>query len=223
MVKGMSKKYKKVVLLGAGGHCRVIIDIVKNYKNIKIIGCTAVEKVKNFPVPVLGSDEVLPQILAAGKAEYAFVAVGGTGDNTLRKNLYNRILEIGFKSLNIIHPQSIISETASLGMGNVIMAGSIINANVKIGNNNIINTGSIIEHDVKIGSHVHISPGAILAGGVRVGDLSHIGLGAKVVERITIGRNCLLGAGTVIIEDIPDNSVVVGIPGKIIRKRGENL
>lgn len=214
---------KKVVLLGAGGHARVIIDILKRQQDIEVIGTTdkTITADKSL-IPIIGTDDVLEEIFREGKANYAIIAVGSTGDNTLRQKLYEKIKDIGYKALNAIHFKSIIAESVTMGEGNVFMAGSIINPDVKIGNNNIINTGSIIEHDVKMGDHIHISPGAVLAGGVRVGDLSHIGLGARVIEGVTIGKNCLIGAGAVVLDDIPDNSVVVGIPGRIIRKRGED-
>lgn len=215
---------KKLILLGTGGHALVILDALEKINGIQIIGFTDKNYLDNAFIKkysVLGTDDKLIEIYNNKKADYAFIAVGSTGDNYLRKELYDKIISIGYKSLNIIHPNSIIAKDVSIGQGNLVAASSVINPLVVIKNNNIINTGSIIEHGCYIGNHVHIAPGCVLAGNVHIGDLSHIGLGTKVIEGITIGKNCIIGAGSVIINDIPDNSVVVGVPGRIIRKRGE--
>jgi UDP-perosamine 4-acetyltransferase len=213
---------KEIILLGAGGHASVVLNILKQYDNIDIIGFTdlnypALKKYKGHKI--LGTDKKLSDIYKNNQATHAFISLGSTCNNQLRKNLFNIIIDLGYKSLNIIHKNSVIAENIKLGTGNLISSGVNINPDVIIGNNNIINTGSIIEHGTKIGDHVHVAPGSILAGNVKVGNLSHIGLGARVIEGINIGKNCLIGAGAVIIEDVPDNSVVVGVPGEIIKKR----
>lgn len=213
---------KKTVLLGAGGHASVVLTILKQHDDIDIIGFTDL----NYPVlknykghKILGTDEKLNEIYKNNQATHAFISLGSTGDNQLRKKLFNIIIDLGYKSLNIIHKNSVIAEDVKLGTANLISSGVNINTDVIIGNNNIINTGAIIEHGTEIGDHLHLAPGSILAGNVKVGNLSHIGLGARVIEGINIGENCLIGAGAVIIKDVPDNSVVVGVPGEIIKKR----
>ena len=215
---------KKTVLLGPGGHASVVLEIMKQYDDVSIIGFTNAnysdgQIYKSYPV--LGTDKRLEELTNKNKANYAFITVGSNGDNSLRKELFKKVMKLGYKSFNIIDKDSKIADDIDLGKGNLISPGVIINPDVKIGNNNIINTGSIIEHGCKIGDHTHIAPSAVIAGNVKIGDLTHIGLGAKVIEGIEIGENSLIGAGTVIIDDIPDNSVVVGNPGKIIRKKGD--
>lgn len=215
---------KKTALLGPGGHASVVLNIIKQYEDIEIIGFTdkknsSIQMYKSYPV--LGRDDILYDLIKNDKANYAFITLGSTGDNSLRKQLFDKIISIGYQSLNIIDKDSLIAESVELKEGNLVSPGVIINPDVIIGNNNIINTGVIIEHGCTIGSHTHIAPGSVLAGNVQVGNLTHIGIGAKVIEEINIGENCLVGAGSVIIKDIPDNSVVVGNPGRIIRKRGE--
>jgi UDP-perosamine 4-acetyltransferase len=213
---------KKTVLLGPGGHASVVLNILKQYQDIKIIGFTDASYSENKSYktfPVLGTDEILLELKEAEQADYAFITVGSIKDNHLREKLFEKIDEIGYKTFNIIDKSSVIAENVNLGKGNLISPGAIINPDVIIADNNIINTGSIIEHETKIGSHIHIAPGAVLAGGVKVSNLTHIGLGAKIIEGITIGENCLIGAGAVVINDIPDDSIVVGVPGEIIKKR----
>jgi UDP-perosamine 4-acetyltransferase len=213
---------KKTVLLGAGGHASVVLNILKKYDNIDIIGFTdlnypALKKYKGHKI--LGTDKKLSDIYKNNQATHAFISLGSTGNNQLRKKLFNIIIDLGYKSINIIDQNSVLAKDVKLGTANLISSGANINPGVVIGNNNIINTGTIIEHGCKIGDHVHLAPGSILAGDVKVGNLSHIGLGARVIEGINIGENCLVGAGAVIIKDVPDNSVVVGVPGEIIKKR----
>ncbi len=215
---------KKLVLLGPGGHASVVLEILKQYQEIEIIGFTDADNsndhlYKDFPI--LGTDEVLAELIKENKATHVFITVGSTGDNSLRKKLFEKVISLGYQSLNIIDKSSKIAEDVNLKTGNLISPGVIINPGVIIGKNNIINTGAIIEHESQIGNHTHIAPGSLLAGNVEIGDLSHIGLGARVIEEIKIGKNCLIGAGAVVIKDVPDNSVVVGNPGRIIRKRGE--
>jgi len=215
---------KKLVLLGPGGHASVVLEILKQYQDIEIVGFTDADNsndqlYKDFPI--LGTDEVLVELIKDTKATHAFISVGSTGNNSLRKKLFKKVINLGYQSLNIRDKSSVIAEDVNLKTGNLISPGVTINSEVTIGENNIINTGAIIEHGSRIGNHTHIAPGSVLAGNVEIGDLSHIGLGARVIEGIKIGNNCLIGAGAVIIKDVPDNSVVVGNPGRIISKRGE--
>lgn len=215
---------KKLVLLGPGGHASVVLEVLKQYKNIEIIGFTDADNLNDHiykDFSILGTDKVLAELIKENKATHAFITVGSTGDNSLRKKLFKKVINLGYQSLNTIDKSSVIAEDINLKTGNLISPGVTINSEVIIGKNNIINTGAIIEHGSRIGSHTHIAPGSVLGGNVEICDLSHIGLGARVIEGIKIGKNSLIGAGAVIIKDVPDNSVVVGNPGRIIRKRGE--
>jgi len=212
---------RKVVLIGAGGHAKVVIDLFKSNDNIKIMGMVDKDKKrigeKILGIPIIASDKELVRVKK--EVNNTLIAVGSTGDNRLRIKLYKKVEGLGYKFINAIHQNSIIGEEVDLGNANTVMAGVILNSGVKLGNNNIINTGAILEHDVKIGNHVHIAPGVKLSGGVKISDYSHLGTGATVIQGINIGENSLIGAGSVIIDDVPDNSLVVGNPGRIIKKR----
>lgn len=169
-------------------------------------------------VPVIGTDEQLANMFN-NEITSVLITVGSVGDNTLRKKLYDNLKQLGFSYINAIHPSAILSEYGKLGEGNTLMAGSMMGPGAEIGNNVIVNTGSIIEHDCRIGDHVHIAPGVRLSGGVQIGSCAHLGTGAIVIQNINIGANCLIGAGTVVISDVPDNAVMVGNPGRIIKLR----
>ncbi|WP_110112112.1 acetyltransferase [Bacillus sp. CGMCC 1.16541] len=119
----------------------------------------------------------------------------------------------------IIHQQAIVSPTATIGEGSFIHVGVIINACATIGQGTIINTAATIDHDCIIGNYVNIGPGSHLAGGVSVGEKTELGTGVNVRPNVHIGRRCIIGAGSVVVSDIPDDSVVYGVPARVIRKR----
>jgi sugar O-acyltransferase (sialic acid O-acetyltransferase NeuD family) len=208
-----------VVGIGAGGHTKVLLDILRLMHTYHVVGlldpgCVGVSV---SGVPVLGGDDLLPRLFADGIAA-AFIGMGGVGDNTLRLKLFEKVQTAGFTFINVVHPAAILAYGVQLGQGVAIMAGVVINPDTKIGDNVIINTGALVEHDCEIGSHVHISPGAVLCGGVRVGMGAHIGAGATVRQYITIGEHALVGAGAVVVKDVPARTVVVGIPAHQVQE-----
>ncbi|MDI6703310.1 MAG: acetyltransferase [bacterium] len=212
---------KKVVGVGAGGHAKVLIDILKKEDTYEIVGITDVKQElfgsEIFGIPIIGSDEELPRLFESGVG-YAFIGVGSVRDPSLRTYLFRKTLQIGFRMINIVHKSAIISDEVVLGCGISIMAGAIINIGVKIGDNVIINTGAIIEHDCVIEDNVHISPGVKIGGGVRIGKDTHIGIGATIIQNKTIGEDVVVGAGSVVIRNVPDRVTVVGSPAKILKK-----
>ena len=211
----------EVIGLGSGGHAKVIIEILQLTKEHKVVGLldTKPELLdsKVLGIPVIGTDDLLPQLYQQG-IYHAFIGVGSVGNTKLRQKLYQKLQNKGFKTVSTIHPQAIISNSATIGNGPTIMANVVINCDASLGNNVIINTSAIIEHDCIIGDHVHVASGARLAGGVKIGEGTHIGLGASVIQGIEIGKNTIIGAGAVVLDNVPDEVVVVGVPAKIIKK-----
>jgi len=222
----MISKYNSqtdIVLIGAGGHAKTIIETIKAFypyynliglvdNNTKLLGKDVLE------VPIIGNDDILENLYKNGLRK-VFLTVGTVGNPIPRKGLYERVKRIGFECVNIIHPTAVVTKHIKMGEGNVIMPGVIINADTQIGSNCIFNTGCIIEHECTIGDNVHVAPGAKLSGQVVIESDSMIGIGACVIQGIKIGKNSMIGAGSVIVEDVPDNAVIVGVPGRIIRKR----
>jgi UDP-perosamine 4-acetyltransferase len=211
---------KKIVLIGGGGHCKVVISILKKLENFEIVGIVDNYKAGSLisGIKIIGSDDDLKDIYKSG-IHYALITVGSTKDNTKRYKLFNMVREIGYKFSVIISPEAIVDKSVRIDEGTVIMPGSIINIGSSIGKNCIINTGAIIEHDCKIGDHCHIASGVNIAGTVNIGELSFIGIGATIIQGIKIGKNVTIGAGSVVIKDIPDNVIAVGNPAAIIRSK----
>lgn len=154
----------------------------------------------------------LPSSKPQGVYEEAIITIGNC---RIRKKIAERIITNSFPV--VIHPSATVSRCSSVGEGTVVMQGGIIQAGSFIGKHCIINTNASVDHDCKLSDFVHIASGATLCGEVEIGECSWIGAGAVVIQGIRIGSNCMVGAGAVIIRDIPDNAVVVGNPGRIIR------
>lgn len=210
----------KVIGLGAGGHAKVLIEIIRLINEYEVVGLLDpdIRKIGTLVkgVSVLGDDSLLSEMHSQGVL-FAFIGLGGVGNTCTRQRLYSKTVLSGFSIASIIHPKSIISLSAQIGQGAHILPGSIINADVRVGQNVILNSGAIIEHDCMIGDHVHIASGARLAGGVRIGEGTHIGMGASVLQGIKIGEKVIVGAGAVVTKDVPPEMTVVGVPAKPIK------
>jgi len=205
--------------MGAGGHAKVLVDILQLRSEYRIIGL--LDENRNLwgstllGVPILGGDDLLPQIRQ--QCENAFVGLGSIGRGHMRKQLFEMIVRQGFSMPSAIHPTACVARSAKIGRGVSIMAGAIVNACALVGDNVIINSAAIIEHDCVIEDHVHVAPGARLAGNAVVGCETHIGIGATVLEGRRIGSSSIIGGGAVVTKDMPDRVVAAGVPARIIR------
>ncbi len=201
-------------LYGASGHAKVILDILKD-QGIAIDGLfddnLAVHELCGFQV-----DHGIVGLLTAP-------LIITIGDNAQRARIAKTLkCEFG----TAIHSSAIVSPTSKIGKGSVIIQGSIIQTEAIIGNHVIVNTGASVGHECIISDFVHVSPHATLCGNVIVGEGTHIGAGAVVIPNIIVGKWCKIGAGAVVIRDVPDHSILVGNPGRIIldsRSALENL
>ncbi|MDO4924971.1 MAG: acetyltransferase [Turicibacter sp.] len=207
---------KEIILLGAGGHAAVIIDILKAQiakgEKIKIKGLLDdSNKTECVGYPILGS--TLEANDFNEENTYFIIAIGS---NEIRYKLSEKYSYLKF--FTAIHPSAIIGSQVEIGDGTVVMPNVVINANSKVGQHVIINTGAIVEHDNLIGDYVHLSPNATLCGTVRVKPLTHIGAGSTVIQGKMIGRQSMIGAGATVITDIPDQVVAVGTPAKVIKQ-----
>ena len=208
---------RPVIIVGAGGHAKVLIGALR-LLSVQMLGATDADGGKRgqllLNVLVLGGDE---EIMKHG-AETIFLVngVGGVRVDPLRRMLFERFSGRGYKFHNVIHPSAVVCADATLAEGVQVMAGVVIQPGCHIGKNAVINTGAIVDHDCFIGDHAHIAPGVTLSGGVRVGEGSHVGAGATVIQGVKVGRNSMVAAGAVVIRDVPDGATVAGVPAKEI-------
>jgi UDP-perosamine 4-acetyltransferase len=213
-----------VIILGAGGHAKVLIDTLR-LRSIQLLGIADADPNKKgqllLDAPVLGGDEEV--IKYPIEKIYLVNGIGAVRVNPLRRQLFEHFKSKGYRFTSVVHPSAIIASDVALSEGTQVMAGAIVQTGCYIGMNAIINTGSVVDHDCHIGDHVHIAPGVTISGGVRIGENTHIGTGAIVIQGIKIGRYCLVAAGAVVIRDVPDDATVAGVPAKECLKKNELL
>lgn len=210
-----NRENKKIILIGGGGHSKVILNIItRDYPDIQIIGYISKEKT-DINVPYLGTEK---EILNFDPKQYYLVfAIGQLDEGYQRKKLVEFFLNKGFNFLTLISKNSIVAESVKIGKGSVVFDGVIINVDSLIGDFCIINTGCIVEHDCKIGNFVHLAPRATLSGGVKIGDHCFLGAGAVVKHYTEIADGVIVGAGGVVVESILYPGVYVGVPARRIK------
>ncbi len=199
----------RLIIIGAGGHGRVIADIALK------IGYTDVAFVDDkttgasMGMPIVGTTACL-DALDDGATDFV-IAIG---NNSVRRAIATKH-RVNWVSL--VHPSAQIGVNVKIGVGTVVMAGAIINPCTTVGSHAIINTGAIIEHDNLIGDYAHISPGATLGGTVTVGELTHVGIGATVKNNIKIADGCTLGAGAVAVKNLSESGTYIGVPARMMK------
>ncbi|MBQ9780407.1 MAG: acetyltransferase [Clostridia bacterium] len=196
----------KLIIVGAGGHGKVIADTaIKNgYTNISFVDDHAVGESMGFPI--IGA---VPEIEMLKDDQTDFVI--GIGNNQTRKAIAERY---DVRWVTLIHPSAQIATSVTLGQGTVVMAGAVINACATIGDHCIINTGAVVEHDNVIENYVHISPKAALGGSVCIGEQTHVGIGATVINHMAICGGCTIGAGAVVVKSIEQSGTYIGVPAQ---------
>lgn len=202
---------KQIVIIGAGGHGKVVADIVM-LSGDTVLGFLDDGKAPGETVcgiPVLGPVSAYVHFPDA----WFLVAVG---DGTLRERLVSRMN--GVKWHMAIHPTAVISPMETeIGEGTVVMANAVVNPCARIGSHCIINTGAIVEHDNEIGNFSHISVGAKLGGTVKIGEKTWVGIGAAIKNNVTVCGDCVIGAGAVVVRDITVPGTYTGTPARKIK------
>jgi len=198
-----------MIIFGASGHAKVILDIISS-KGDEVIEYILDDDLTIDWLEEHIVDHNVDRIILQQKD--TIIAVG---NNKIRERI-NDTYKVQL-SQAVIHKTATISKYAVVKAGTVVMPGAVINHSAIIGKNSIINTNAIIEHDVILDKFVHISPGAVITGAVSIGEGTHVGAGASIIPGLKIGKWVTVGAGAVVLKDIPDYAVVVGNPGKIIK------
>ena len=205
----------KVIILGNGGHSKVVQEIVSSVINHKIMAILDDKyEVAFHERGVLYAPFVSLEKLLAVDVK----VVIAIGDNATRKKIAETVRIHPDQYLSVIHSTAVVSPTATIGNGAVIMANAVINAEAMIGEHCIINTGAIIEHENRIGQYAHISPNATLTGNVSVGEGVHIGASATIIPGLEIGKWAIIGAGSTVIQSMPAFSTSVGSPARMIKQ-----
>ncbi|TLS50576.1 acetyltransferase [Paenibacillus antri] len=206
---------KPVVVIGGGGHAKVVIQTLR-LTGTPVVGYTDLEDRHGGSiqgVPYLGTDEAFVLCYTPGDVVLT-IGLGSVKSNVPRIRLYTRFKELGYPFHSLIHPSAVIADDVVIGEAVQIMAGAVIQPSVRIGANVIVNTRASVDHDCRLDDHCSIAPGAIITGAVTVATGAFVGAGATIIQNITIGQHACVGAGAVVLQDVRPGSTAVGIPAK---------
>lgn len=200
----------RIIFIGAGGHGKVCAEIARlvGYDEILFLDDNR-ELFHCGEYKIVGIGENYLKFM--DKNTYFFVSIGNAG---ARQKMQERIESSGGNIATLIHPDAVVSSSAEIGSGSVLMAGSVVNSSTMMGKGVIVNTSSSIDHDCRLSDFCHIAVGAHLCGTVELGSNTWIGAGAVVSNNIKICKDCMIGAGAVVLQDINEPGTYVGIPAK---------
>lgn len=215
VVSILEMRSKEIIVLGAGGHAKVCIDILRTMGHT-IHCCIGRVRVGDcLGLPVLEDENICSSLFYSGY-HLAFIAIG---DNRIRAEVASKLEGIGFAIVKAISPHASVSEGADIGKGVAVMPGAVINSGSIIDDFAIVNTCASVDHDCKVGKFSHIAPGSRLTGNVNVGNYAFIGSGSVVIPGIVIGQGAIIGAGSVVLRNIESEAIVAGVPSKSIRNK----
>lgn len=191
---------RPVILLGCGGHARVLNDVL-GLRGVKVLGATDASPEKaHGEIFILGKDEA---VLKHDPAKIFLVnALGSVGVSPQRRKLFEFFKKKGYTFSEVVHPSAVVAKDARLGEGVQLMAGAVVQPGCRLGDNVLVNTGACVDHDCRIGSHVHLAPGVVLSGGVAVGEGSHVGTGAVIVQGVRLGPGVFIKANSLVKKDV---------------------
>lgn len=218
---------RNLYVLCAGGHARVVIDILNAQSRTPagvVDADAALHGTNILGVPVVGADEFIltldPNTVALVNALGNRPGQGSSG-TARRRDLYSRFKNQGYSFFTVISDAATVSPNATLEEGSQVITRAVIQPGSVLGTNSILNTGASLDHDCTVGAHSHIAPWAVLCGGVSVGAECHIGARAVLVPGITVGDGAVVGAGAVVIDDVAAGATVVGNPAKVLKRSEE--
>lgn len=213
----------RVVIVGAGGHGRVVLDILVQARRHHVVAFLDSNRElhgrRMDGVPVLGDLNALAHFRREHNIAGAIVAIG---DNGVRRAFADRIESMGIELINAIHPSANLARNVTLGRNVVVAAGAVVCAHCQIGDSVILNTGCIVDHETMVGTAAHVCPGARIAGRVTIESGAFIGIGATVIQMVRIGCEAVVGAGAVVTRNVAPMSTVVGVPARPIHQVADN-
>lgn len=210
----------KILVFGAGGHGKVIIDILNRLPDVQVafVGDdrTSLNGTTTMGLPIVAPREKVVQFAQHSGVNSVIIAIGV---NATREKVANWFLENGFTLGQAIHPASTIGSGVKIGQGSVVMAGAIINVDTHIGQNAIVNTGARIDHDCVVGNGVHVAPGSTLCGGVTVGNNVLLGAGCVILPNLSVAESAIVGAGSTVSHAVRAGELVVGVRARAVQQR----
>lgn len=207
----------KIVVIGGGGHAKVLISILKKCR-YEVVGYTDHYDLGSIlGIPYWGKDSVLKEIREESGVSHAVLGIGKVDCSDSRLRIQEDVKRWGLRFPIITSPRASVNEDVVLGEGTVVFDGAVINSGARIGRNCIINSNSTVEHDCRLGDNVHLAPGATVSGGVAIGDNCMIGVGTCILHSVSISSGALIGAGATVVKNIEFPGTYVGTPAKKIR------
>lgn len=207
---------KNLIVLGGGGHARVVIQAAQSRGEWNVVGYVDPQKrdSSRLGVNYLGDDSA--KIAADPAFEHCrfVLGIGSTFQARVRREIVERTRLPAARWATVVHAQAIVSPTAVVGPGCVVLAGAIVNAGAAVGAHGIVNTGAILEYDCVLGAYVHAAPAVVVAARAKIGDGAYLGIGCRIRERLTLGENVKVGMGSVVLRSVPAGRVVIGVPAK---------
>ena len=199
---------KKLAIIGASGHGKVVADIAEKngYNQIVFLDDYSTGECAGYPI--VGTSQYIEEL-----SDFEFIIA--IGNNKVRANKQSLLPQDRIATL--IHPLAVISRRVVVNAGTVIMAGAVVNSDVTIGRGSIINTASSVDHDCIIGDFVHLSPGCHVAGNVKIANHSWLGIGTNVINNVVIGPNVIIGAGSTVTNNLPSDHIYIGTPAKKLK------
>jgi sugar O-acyltransferase (sialic acid O-acetyltransferase NeuD family) len=202
----------KCILIGGGGHGRVLIEALGPGQIHGVIDSQPDLK-EVCGIPVIGGDDQLAGLVSLGYTHF-IIGVGSSKSCARRTALFDQAIRAGLQPQRVIHPTAYVAQSASFGAGCQILPRAVVHTSARLAEHVLVNTAAVVEHDCSIGAHVHIATGAVVCGGVQIGAAAHIGAGAVIRQGIHVGTRSVVGAGAVVVRDVPDDVVVAGVPAK---------
>ena len=214
---------KNIVVIGASGYAKVVIDIIDRMGDFSIVGFIDTYKPKGYRISryaVLGTESDLPLLVTKHSIVGGVITIGDNWDRYRVAASIQRSVP-AFTFPTVVHPSACIAADVHAGPGTVIMAGVVVNSGSRLGQFCIVNTNASVDHDNIVENYASLAPGVITGGNVTIGEFTAVSLGAHVIHGITIGPHVVIGAGATVVHNVPELSVALGTPAKVVRPRKE--
>ena len=215
MSDGRGPDVSSWALVGAGGHARVLHDVLVR-SGARVVAVAGDAAASQWPVPVLTDDDELAALVTRTGAVVALAV----GDDAHRLVLADWAARAGLVMPPVVASTATVAGSASLGDGTVVLEHAHVGPGARLGRAVVVNTAAVVEHDAVVGDGSHVAPGAVLLGGAEVGSQTLVGSGARVLPGVLVGSRVVVGAGAVVVIDVPDDSVVAGVPARAMRVAG---